>query len=537
MVNSNLDIAFIVEDNEVEKWKYNLITCINTKPYIENIYIINVLNPPKSKTTYLQNGYLKLDHKIYNPQPNAFEIIDLNKSKKYKFFNISTAIEYRTDKTLKHLKELNSTEIDVIIDLTNTKRDLSCFKVPKYGIWYYSFSEKSNDNTYLDGISEMVNKEDVIISKLKMFTKENMETTLFSTKSFVDSFSISKTRNTHFWKSSLFVIRKLDELYFNGEDFLKKPTKYIPKSSFTISSAHTESWVLVKHILFTFFNLIIKEVTKRIYFNQWILMFKISDSLNLKESFKDYKRIIPPKDRIWADPFVYKKDDNYYIFIEEMLLKDNKGFISVMQVDNNGIYSEPTKIIENDYHMSYPFLFEEGDDLYMIPETGSNKTIDLYKCTKFPYKWIFQKTLLKGIKAVDTTILKYKGKFWIFTNIKEIEGSSAHEELFLYFTDDLINGIWKDHPMNPIVSDVSCARSAGNIFIKDSKIYRPAQNCIKRYGYGLKFQEILILNEFNYKEKTNRAINPNWSKDVRGIHTFNKSGNFSIIDAIISRAK
>ena len=220
-----------------------------------------------------------------------------------------------------------------------------------------------------------------------------------------------------------------------------------------------------------------------------------------------------------------------------MLIAQNKGYISVLEIDQDGNYTLPVKIIENDYHMSYPFLFEDNDHLYMIPETGSNKTIELYKCVDFPYKWEFQKVLLEGEKAVDTTVFKHNEKYWIFTNKKEMVGASAHEELFLYYTDDVIDKKWIAHPKNPIVSDVSCARSAGNIFVKDNKIYRPAQNCIKRYGYGLKIQEIIVLNENEYEEKNIDSIYPNWSNDLLGTHTINHKDGLTVIDALIQRSK
>ena len=155
----------------------------------------------------------------------------------------------------------------------------------------------------------------------------------------------------------------------------------------------------------------------------------------------------------------------------------------------------------------------------------------------FPYKWEFLKVLLEGEKAVDTTVLKYNNKYWIFTNIKEVLGASAHEELFLYYTDDIINGKWNAHPKNPIVSDVRYARPAGNIFVKDNKLYRPAQNCSKRYGYGINIQEIISLNENEYEEKNVDSISPNWASDLLGTHTINHCEGITIIDALIKQSK
>ncbi len=36
----------------------------------------------------------------------------------------------------------------------------------------------------------------------------------------------------------------------------------------------------------------------------------------------------------------------------------NKGHISVIRMDEQGVYSEPVKVLERPYHLSYPFVFE-----------------------------------------------------------------------------------------------------------------------------------------------------------------------------------
>ena len=93
----------------------------------------------------------------------------------------------------------------------------------------------------------------------------------------------------------------------------------------------------------------------------------------------------------------------------------------------------------------------------MIPETAKNNTIELYKCTEFPDKWEFVKTLKHNVYAVDTTILKKDNKYWMFCNIKEKNGASSFDELYLFYSESLISDRWIPHPQTPIVSDVLIA--------------------------------------------------------------------------------
>ena len=57
----------------------------------------------------------------------------------------------------------------------------------------------------------------------------------------------------------------------------------------------------------------------------------------------EFKKIIPPKDRFYADPFLIEFD-NYYIFIEELMYNTKKGHISVIKMDDQGNYDRPKKL-------------------------------------------------------------------------------------------------------------------------------------------------------------------------------------------------
>jgi hypothetical protein len=247
--------------------------------------------------------------------------------------------------------------------------------------------------------------------------------------------------------------------------------------------------------------------------------------------FKDFKKIAPPKDKFWADPHVTQINGTYYIFVEEYSRHKNKGHISVLELDELGNWKAPVKVLEKDYHLSYPFIFEWNDKFYMVPESRANKTIDLYECTEFPYKWIFKQCLMENVSAVDTTLFHYSNKWWLFTAIAENEAAAPNVELFLFYTDDIFSGEWTPHPQNPIVSDVKSARPAGSLYIKEGKLFRPSQDCSKTYGYGFDLNEIEILSETEYCERKTLSVRPNWDKRILATHTFASRGNLTVIDA------
>ena len=206
-------------------------------------------------------------------------------------------------------------------------------------------------------------------------------------------------------------------------------------------------------------------------------------------------------------------------------------------MDENGDYQKPVKVIEKPYHISYPFVFEHGGEVYMIPETASKHTVELYRCVEFPVKWEWQMNLMENVRAYDATVFYHKEKWWMFANVAENEGVSTWDELFLFFCDDLFSNKWKSHPRNPVISDCKSARPAGKIFEKDGRLYRPSQNCSVRYGYGFNINYIKLLDERSYEEEIVCRVEPHWDKSIFATHTFNLVHHLHIIDAQSIRLK
>lgn len=273
------------------------------------------------------------------------------------------------------------------------------------------------------------------------------------------------------------------------------------------------------------------KINNRVFFDQWQLLYSFENNLN----FKDFVKIIPPKDRFWADPFVVEYENKYYVFYEELIYTENKGHIACLEIDSFGNVSNFQTVLKKKYHLSYPFLIEHKKSFYMIPETGENNTIEIYESASFPNDWKLKKILIPNIVAYDTTILQHNSKYWLFANVKNPENNSTWDTLHLFYSDSLLHDEWKPHPLNPIVSNISCARPAGNIYKKNNKIYRPAQNCSLHYGYAIEIMEITILDEYNYAEAKSNAILPAWDKKVSSIHTINSLDGITIVDAKTSR--
>ena len=186
-------------------------------------------------------------------------------------------------------------------------------------------------------------------------------------------------------------------------------------------------------------------------------------------------------------------------------------------------------MLERPYHLSYPCVFRTGTAIYMIPETGANGTVELYRCVRFPDKWDLEKELFKA-KAVDTTIWMDDGLFWYFVTLQELRGSGS--QLWLFYATAL-TGEWTPHPCNPISTDVRNSRGAGAIFQNDGKLFRPSQDCSKHYGYSFTLNQIVVLDRYQYQEKPYVTANPEWAQGLLATHTYSHFGQREIIDGCV----
>jgi hypothetical protein len=273
----------------------------------------------------------------------------------------------------------------------------------------------------------------------------------------------------------------------------------------------------------------------RLYFKQWILLYRFGAHPSF--DLTTFKRLVPPRDRIWADPFAIEESGRHYIFFEEMPLATGVGHISVIEIDTAGRPGPPSVVLRSPHHLSYPFLFRFEGSLYMIPESGASRNVALYRCTGLPDQWEFVHNMFEGVRAYDVTVTQRDGRWWLFAGMVDSEGASSWNDLFLFHADSPLSRDWVPHPDNPVKSDCRSARPAGALFEHDGALYRPSQNCAPRYGYGLNLARVERLDELGYGERIVSQAFPDWDHDVVAIHTWNRGGSLQVIDAQIRRRR
>lgn len=220
---------------------------------------------------------------------------------------------------------------------------------------------------------------------------------------------------------------------------------------------------------------------------------------------------------IIADPFLFIYKDELYLFFEEQIDLLGKGIIKMTKTTDLKQWTEPKTVLTEPFHLSYPNVFEIENQIYMMPETGCDHSIKLYKPNTDLTQWTYDKTILDGKHFVDSCIIQKDENYFLFAT----EYSNKGYQLMLYY-NTAIDGNWKEHPQSPIANDADTARCAGAVFYENGKLYRPCQLTSQQYGEGVVIYEIETLSTQAYQEKKIKQLIPNTQKEYRlGGHHFN----------------
>ncbi|HJY77960.1 MAG TPA: hypothetical protein VKE95_15095, partial [Burkholderiales bacterium] len=210
--------------------------------------------------------------------------------------------------------------------------------------------------------------------------------------------------------------------------------------------------------------------------------------------------------------------------------------ISMIEIGPGGRRSAPVRVLERDYHLSYPFLLEHDGSLYMIPESAQNRSVELYRCVDFPSRWRLEQVLLEGVRCVDATLHRAGDRWWMFANGAVGESDYFDDELHLFHAEHPA-GDWKPHRLNPVKSDPRGARPAGRLYHHGNVLYRPAQICVPRYGAGLSINRVQRLTPQDYAERQVQRILPAEKDGILCLHTVNRAGALTVVDACTQRPR
>ncbi|NTW23299.1 MAG: hypothetical protein HGA37_01260 [Lentimicrobium sp.] len=229
-------------------------------------------------------------------------------------------------------------------------------------------------------------------------------------------------------------------------------------------------------------------------------------------------------DRYFADSFALKEEARLLLLFEDYNYKTRKAVISSSWfTERESLFSAPVKVLEEPWHLSYPFTFRYEGQIWCIPESISHGSVELYRYDPSTGKLLHHSTLLSGVAAADPTLVFHQNHWYLFFT----PADATNVELHIWHAESF-QGPFEPHELNPVKSDITNSRPAGPFFILDKKLYRPAQDCSLTYGGRVVINEVKLLSDTGYLEMSVSSLVP--PEGFEGLHTISFAGDYLYFD-------
>ena len=115
---------------------------------------------------------------------------------------------------------------------------------------------------------------------------------------------------------------------------------------------------------------------------------------------------LPGREGWWfADPLLYRRGGRRWLFAEAMDLSTGKGRIEVCELHEDGTIDAWQPALEEDFHLSFPTVFDWNGEIWMLPETGNDHSLRLYRCRAFPTGWELVQRFATDEELCDAILL------------------------------------------------------------------------------------------------------------------------------------
>jgi len=535
-------IGLLIDDIVLPAWLARIVTRILALDQVEIALVITASNKQQAqgKDSSLYHFYTAIDRRIYRSSPDPTTATGIGHLVQHiPGLQLVANPEKKDWLSEADLAIIKTCELQVLVNLSSVHISGAIIDIPRLGVWSMDCLPV-HGTANVPAASAFINKEKITPAAVFILNNDPAkQQIIYRSFSMTDEKSINRNLNSNRWKSVSFIPRLLKLLAENGEAWFRqyveqyqKPQQQ-PMQNRRVSSAKISGAVL---------SMAGREIGNRLrglfYTDNWKLFYHTGADEHVETGVAAFKKISAPKGSFWADPHVVDHNGKPFVFFEAWDHAKHKGYIAAFEFTGDDKMPAAQKILEKPYHLSYPFTFEWAGVHYMIPETASNRTIELYRCTDFPGQWEFVMNLMEDVHAVDTTLYFYENRWWLFANMVEEKGASSLDELFVFYAADFLTTGWTAHKLNPVISDARTARPAGALFTAGDKLYRPSQCSDKIYGHGTNINIITRLTADDFAEEQVAMLLPGEQDNkCLGVHSYSKHKQLTVIDKFYRERK
>ncbi len=425
-------------------------------------------------------------------------------------------------------EQIKSYRLDTILNLTDTELSAESRSLATNGVWTITHGDHHRPLQQLAGFWELIGNQSVIPIKLVQI-KSHGEQLVIDKSYHFKHWSLAKNQSQVMAQCSILFLKNLSLKAWSGR-------QRAAQSVLSPAPERYPQWRQVIHYLVYFYLTLLSKVWQKLttkYFGVryrcWTLQMGIGTFS--AAHLKALQTLPPPAGEFWADPFLFSHQSKTYVFFENFSYQNQIGKISCGEIVDDTI-TAVSDVIVRDYHLSYPFIFEEDGNIFMIPETTENQRLEIYICQKFPLEWSLHATAFEGECVADATYFRDDNdNRWLFVN-KGYDGY-FNDQLSIYHIDSLKLNKITPHRLNPVIVDARRARNAGPLFHKGNSLIRPSQNnSYGIYGYGLNLNRITKLSLDDYEEEVILEVTPERHVELAATHHLHQTETMFVLDAI-----
>ena len=429
------------------------------------------------------------------------------------------------DQAKQNISELKACDLDLLIafELNETSKIMS--QASRLGLLSFYHDEQNQKFEYPLCFEEVLKKQNKTSFNIVHVAPKTQKVERVLKGSFVThNFFLTNQRNLFLRRN--FYMQKILEDIHKGKNLNGKALKLESQINKVATPRAIDQFRYIIHATSIVKNKILNKIINKK--DDWNVGINFS-------SWKDFdfiKSIVlkNPDGHFLADPFILKEGAETYCFVEDYDRSKGKGSISAYKISSGAPVSLGI-VLEEAFHLSFPYIFRHESKIYMLPESADNMDIRIYESVEFPTKWKLKTIIKENVLAADSMIFSHNGIWWLFSNINPIGGRDCCSELSIFYTDNPIDGKWVPHEKNPVIFDPSSARNGGMILDHDS-LYRVGQ--IQTFGTygggGVSINQIVELTASSYKEQSVLKLYPEFQQGITGAHHLHSDGGVTAFD-------
>jgi len=527
-----LHIGIIFPDTKFSKELSALVDWCIDDPRIEVECLVTL--PPRHHKKNIISLFQKVLWKMVIGFENLFakdssQSIDIlikdldarDKIKKIKF-------DSSRDQAKQNISELKEYDLDLLIAFELNKPSQILSQASKLGLLSFYHDEQNQKFRYPICFEEVLKKQNKTSFNILHVAPQTQKVVRILKGSFVThSFFLTNQRNL-FLRRNFYMQKILKDIH-QGKNLNGKSFKLESQINKITTPRIMDQFRYIIHVSSITKNRILNRIINKK--DNWNVGINFS---NWKD-FDFIKSIVfkNPDGHYLADPFILKEGAETYCFVEDYDWSKGKGSIAAYQI-SSGDPKNLGIVLEESFHLSFPYIFKHESKIYMLPESSDNMDIRIYESVEFPTKWKLKTIIKENVSAADSMIFSRNGMWWLFSNINPIGGRDYCSELSIFYTDNPIEGEWMPHEKNPVIFDPSSARNGGMVLDNDS-LYRVGQ--IQTFGMygggGVSINQIVELTPNSYKEQSVLKLYPEFQQGIKGAHHLHSDGGITAFDFLI----